>query len=352
MQISKLFKFSFKHFSIFSGITLTTLAGGAFLRSRFSQPLTSTELFKQAQHNVLSSQIKNTKYQITPIQINDKHVINTFQTVEYSAENKPPLVLIHGWGSGLGLWATNIDELSNHYTIYAIDLLGFGMSSRPKFKGKTPEDAKQFWIDSIEQWRNEMKLDKFYLLGHSLGGFLAAVYALEYPQHVDKLILAAPVGIAPWKIELNTLFKRFIGFLVWDLEVTPQRILRALGPYGKKLFEKMKNNNWYKGLEPGWDYLYHNSVSPSSGDVAFFKLMTREGWSYPLYEKLEHLKMPLRVIYGEKDYVRHEFGQQILNKVKVPADIVVIPNVGHHFYWQTSKQFNTAVAEVKQKKWL
>jgi pimeloyl-ACP methyl ester carboxylesterase len=42
-------------------------------------------------------------------------------------------------GSGLALWNKNIDGLSEHYDIYCFDLLGFGRSSRPAFKGQTPE---------------------------------------------------------------------------------------------------------------------------------------------------------------------------------------------------------------------
>ena len=47
-------------------------------------------------------------------------------------------------------------------------------------------------MDSLEQWRESMGIDKMILLGHSLGGYLAAVYALKYPERVQKLILVSP----------------------------------------------------------------------------------------------------------------------------------------------------------------
>jgi len=74
-------------------------------------------------------------------------------------------------------------------------LLGFGRSSRPVFKGKTPEDAENFWIDSFEIWRQQLGLKIFVLLVHSLGGFLSCSYALKYPENLKKVILCAPVEL-------------------------------------------------------------------------------------------------------------------------------------------------------------
>lgn len=57
-----------------------------------------------------------------------------------------------------------------------------------------PQVEDQF-VDSLEKWRETMKLEKIVLVGHSLGGFLSACYALKYPERVEKLILVSPVGL-------------------------------------------------------------------------------------------------------------------------------------------------------------
>lgn len=75
-----------------------------------------------------------------------------------------------------------------------IILIGFGRSSRPVFS-KQSHDAENQLVRSVEEWRKEVKLDKFILLGHSMGGFLAASYAIKYPEHVKHLILADPWGL-------------------------------------------------------------------------------------------------------------------------------------------------------------
>ncbi len=87
----------------------------------------------------------------------------------------------------------NLDELSKHHTVYAIDLPGFGRSSRVAFTGKTPVEAEKYFVDAIEEWRKSMQIEsKFCLLGHSFGGYLAASYSLTHSDKISHLILADP----------------------------------------------------------------------------------------------------------------------------------------------------------------
>lgn len=96
------------------------------------------------------------------------------------AENTP-LVIIHGLCASAGLWSLNIDALSEKRPLYAIDLIGFGRSSRPRFS-RDPLEAENQHVEAIEAWRKEMNLERFVLLGHSMGGFISASYALKYPE--------------------------------------------------------------------------------------------------------------------------------------------------------------------------
>lgn len=92
-----------------------------------------------------------------------------------------PLVLLHGFGGGVALWALNLDSLSSSGPVYALDLLGFGRSSRPQFS-TDPREAEDQFVAALEEWREKVGLQEMVLLGHNLGGYLSAAYTLKYPH--------------------------------------------------------------------------------------------------------------------------------------------------------------------------
>lgn len=129
--------------------------------------------------------------------------LNEFSVERMGEQVEDNLVMLHGYGAGLGFFYRNFESLSRAegWKVYALDLLGMGRSSRPNFRinakdkeGKIQE-AESWFVDALEEWRLKRGLDKFTLVGHSLGGYLAVAYALKYPGHLNKLILASPVGI-------------------------------------------------------------------------------------------------------------------------------------------------------------
>ncbi|KFY16173.1 hypothetical protein V492_01515 [Pseudogymnoascus sp. VKM F-4246] len=129
--------------------------------------------------------------------------LNEFSVEREGEVVEENLVMLHGYGAGLGFFYKNFEGISRvkGLKLYALDMLGMGRSTRPPFKvnakdqqGKISE-AENWFIDALEEWRILRKIDKFTLLGHSMGGYMAVAYALKYPGHVNKLILASPVGI-------------------------------------------------------------------------------------------------------------------------------------------------------------
>lgn len=67
---------------------------------------------------------------------------------------------------------------------------------------------------------------------------------------------------------------------------------------------------------------------------------------YPLFELIDDLKVPLRIIYGQWDYISPSFAPYILSKVS-NADYLVINRADHHMYWTHPEEFNMAVVTLK-----
>ena len=139
-----------------------------------------------------------------------KQFLNTvsFTPTTPSPDAPPPAVLLHGYGAGLGFYFLNFPTLaqwvgSRGSSAYALDWLGMGRSARVPFRIKAKREdiagrvreAESFFVDSLEQWREQMGLEKMTLVGHSLGAYFSVVYALKYPSRVNKLVLLSPAGV-------------------------------------------------------------------------------------------------------------------------------------------------------------
>ncbi|KAL7562427.1 hypothetical protein ACA910_020569 [Epithemia clementina (nom. ined.)] len=118
---------------------------------------------------------------------------------QVGSRSQVPLVLLHGYMNGCLYYYRNLYGLSRYFdSIYSLDLLGWGLSSRPRFaalRDSSREVTEAFFVDSLEAWRKAQRVDKMILAGHSMGGYISVAYAEKYPQHVERLILISPAGV-------------------------------------------------------------------------------------------------------------------------------------------------------------
>jgi pimeloyl-ACP methyl ester carboxylesterase len=105
-------------------------------------------------------------------------------------EHAPLAVMVHGLGHwAQGAWDPMAMRLGKTHRIIAFDLPGFGASDKPDVRYDLP-----FFIETLHGIVQALHLTPFMLLGHSLGGMIAADYAAAYPDEVTMLTLLAPAG--------------------------------------------------------------------------------------------------------------------------------------------------------------
>jgi pimeloyl-ACP methyl ester carboxylesterase len=101
----------------------------------------------------------------------------------------PAVVLLHGFNMDLNTWIANIDVLARHFTVYALDLWGFGYSTRG------PLDwGYDLYSTQIAGFLDHLELGRAHLVGHSMGGGVAVAFAANHPERVDRLVLVGSVG--------------------------------------------------------------------------------------------------------------------------------------------------------------
>lgn len=103
--------------------------------------------------------------------------------------NRPPLLLIHGFGASTDHWRKNVIGLSNEFEVWAIDLLGFGRSAKPDWKY-----SGHLWRDQIHEFVTEVIGAPAVIAGNSLGGYVGLCAASQRPESAAGLILINSAG--------------------------------------------------------------------------------------------------------------------------------------------------------------
>jgi pimeloyl-ACP methyl ester carboxylesterase len=116
----------------------------------------------------------------------------TFALAEES-KTKPALVLIHGYAASVEHWRHTFNGLKGRYRIYALDLLGFGLSDKPD--SDKVDYSADLWVKQVYDFLKYKKEEKAVICGHSLGGMVALRFCQLHPEMVAGLILIDTAGL-------------------------------------------------------------------------------------------------------------------------------------------------------------
>ncbi|CCD25885.2 carboxylic ester hydrolase NDAI_0G01090 [Naumovozyma dairenensis CBS 421] len=320
------------------------------------------------------AKFKTGKILKTQIEDNDDYYINEFcitpdTNININSADVKHLIFIHGYGAGLGFFIKNLENiplLNNRWCIHAIDLPGYGYSTRnKKFPFKYPRDSQlkvQNWFhDKIHIWlqkRNLLNYPKNNLIvAHSLGAYLMAQYAFKFPSHFQKLIMCSPAGVTKSSIKKLNNSPPWWYEKLWDLNFSPFSIVRNSGIYGSKITSAWSYRRFkpldldHKQFEALHRYAYSIFNRPGCGEYLLSFILScggnpRFSLEDTLFQR-ENLSTELcdwGWIYGDNDWMDINGAKRVSRLIneqqKGKSDVHVIPSAGHHLYLDNYKDFN------------
>mmetsp|Transcript_43738 Transcript_43738/g.114039 ORF Transcript_43738/g.114039 Transcript_43738/m.114039 type:complete len:272 (-) Transcript_43738:1174-1989(-) len=173
------------------------------------------------------------------VEVKPGEYLNTL-VVGDESKKEEVVVMLHGYGGGIGTFVGTYDAVTPHAKVYSLDMVGFSRSSMVPYKSCTaPEKAEEILVDYLEKWVEKMGIEKFTIVGHSFGGYVAANYSKRHPERVTRLVLADPWGVPAMPPD-----QKKPHWLIRTLATisgsNPLAFLRGAGPVGPLLFERAR----------------------------------------------------------------------------------------------------------------
>ncbi|PKL37490.1 MAG: hypothetical protein CVV44_14160 [Spirochaetae bacterium HGW-Spirochaetae-1] len=247
-----------------------------------------------------------------------------------------PMILIHGWLCWGAYWKKMIPHLKDSYHLYAPDLLGHGLSDKPldeKISYNTEAQAKR-----ILAMMDALSIKSAYIVGHSMGGEIAAKMAILAPERVRGLVLICAAGM-----------KETPKRLPWYIRTG--RFLHIESPAGSMLNETMirwfvPGLMFYKENPMPEEFVEDIKMTNLSGkkDRKAMVRVTKEGLFQDFLDKrTAAITMPTLIISAKYDrVVVPEMGERY-HKLIPQSQYLLIDRAAHMAPWEEAEQISTEI---------
>lgn len=263
-------------------------------------------------------------------------------------ENDIPVVMTHGMAAWGGLWEETARELaSNNYRVIAIDQTPFGFSSRENNDYSRSQQAAR--LDALV---TAMDLKDYILIGHSYGGGVAMESALRYPDAMIGLVLISPVLVLPAvgkEITLATvplpLRSSFIGETLVSATITNPLLTRFLVKQFMHQKDALTDRHVEILQQPA-------SLKGNTANMVIWLQQFLAGDPSAISrdrQQLSKAKMPIALIWGEKDTITPISQGEALEKILSPVQFARLPDIGHMPQLENPKVFNHALSQSLQQ---
>ena len=257
------------------------------------------------------------------------------------AGHGPVLVMLHGGGpgaSGVSNYHQNLPVLTQHFRVVLPDQPGFGDSYRPTEDDLDEQSITAIAVGALFEALDELGIERFHLLGNSLGGAAAIAMAQTQPQRITGLVLMAPGGgwlpFGPTPTEgQKEMFRYYNGG--GPSEKKMANFIRTMVFNHKQFGEDVVKARYEASLDPSHIEFYHRY------NAAFAK---RHGMD-PLWRDLDKITAPTLLLWGRDDRTITLDGSQIMLKQIRNVQLHVFGNCGHWVQLERQRDFERLVAD-------
>lgn len=269
-------------------------------------------------------------------------------------ESRATVVLLHGKNFAGYYWErTAQDLLKARYRVIIPDQIGFGKSSKPEAFPYTLHLLAKLTHELIQK----QKVEKYILVGHSMGGMLATRQALMFPEAVQKLVLVNPIGLEDWKTKIP--YKDVNESYQIELKNDETKIR----DYQKNVYYA---GQWKPEYEKGIEVLVGWTLHKEYPRIAWNAALTTDMlFTQPVVYEFKNLKMPTLLLIGTRDRtalakgwatpaVQAELGRyDLLGKAvikEIPqGTLVELPGIGHMPQVESYDQYWNNILNYIQK---
>ena len=251
--------------------------------------------------------------------------------------DEDPAVLVHGLGGQWQNWLENIPRLAQDRRVIAMDLPGFGCTPEPS-------DDVDVTIPQYGRWVNQLcdrlGLGQIDLVGNSMGGYIAAEVAIQFPERVKRLVLVSAAGISSAEVlQLPILtFGRMAAALATNAAARYRRLaarpitrhvsLALVARHPRLLKADLAYEGFFKGGgKPGFDDALRASLD------------------YDFRERLSEVKVPTLIVWGERDSIIPIRDADQFERLIDDSRKVVMDDCGHVPMAERPQAFNDVLVE-------
>jgi len=247
-----------------------------------------------------------------------------------------PVILLHGFNYDSYIWAANIDVLAEKFKVYALDLWGFGYSTR-----KPLDYGYQLYADQVLMFMDSLGIECASLVGQSMGGGTAILFCVQHRLRVNKLLLVDPGGL-PHTLPLIGKFFNLprVGEFLMGLSTNAirKKTLGDLWFYNKKLITESYFENVTR-------------FQKIKGTTEVLMAILRKEFFHTLSDEVHRLgqeDVPILIVWGREDKgIPLRLGQEMHGILK-SSRLEVIDNAGHVPNYECSDVFNQLALDFLQ----